>query len=146
MAEVGTMRTNYLQDNEKDWNLNQNFSNLITEVVKAVNDSAQIGDLHSWWNNLRILFRNVVAHEKFTEEVQMKVQELFEKSKRSLKKVPPFGVSIVKESEEMKVAKIKATKCLDSINIMLIGEMYKAGLIFPVTKKRDVKYSSLELN
>lgn len=125
---------------EKDWNINKGFGDVLTDLIIKVNESAAEGNIIVWFNSLRILYRNIAGHKKMNKE---KIEEINTDLKDIRKKLGKkdaktrTGQAFIDKGE----SDVKDT--LDDINIKIITEMHKAGLILPIYKKR-ADYGAME--
>ena len=130
-----------MTQNAQDWNINKGFGDLLTELIDNVNKSAKSGDVRDWFNDLRILYRNVAGHKKIKVDVRNKIDDKLHEVMKLLDQsnaLTPTGQAFLLQQEH------KTKEKLDEINIMLITEMHHAGLILPVQRRRP-EYASMEI-
>ena len=126
----------------EEWNINKGFGDVLTGLIDQVNQAAYQGDVLQWFNALRILFRNVAGHKKMKVEKVKKIDELL----LGLRDKVELKESITEQGKAHRRVELKhAKRDLDEVNIMLITEMHKAGLIFPVRLKK-AEFAALDIN
>jgi 2C-methyl-D-erythritol 2,4-cyclodiphosphate synthase len=126
---------------EKDWNINKGFGDLLTGLIDDVNKAAREGDILLWFNSLRILYRNVAGHKKIKakemKEIDIELKEIRDKLNN-----PPAITNKGKAYQNHIQSDVKNS--LDDINIKLITEMHKAGLILPIYKNTP-EFAAMEI-
>lgn len=129
-------------ENQRDWNINKGFGDILTGLIDDVNKSAREGDVKLWFNSLRILYRNVAGHKKMDKEV-MKILNTDLKDVAKKLDVEPALTGKGKALQHTQKSKVKNT--LDEINISLITEMHKGGLILPIHKTISPENAALQM-
>ena len=125
----------------EEWNINKGFGDVLTGLIDQVNQAAYQGDVLQWFNALRILFRNVAGHKKMNVEKVKEIDDLL----LSMRDKVEHKDSITETGKAYRrVELMHVKKNLDKVNIMLITEMHKAHLIFPVRMKK-AEYAALEI-
>ncbi len=126
---------------EKDWNINKGFGDVLVGLIDDVNKAAAEGDVKKWFSALRILYRNVAGHKKIDKDIIKKIDNSLREVRDGLDMSSPMtekGRAVLHMQES--IAKDK----LDQINVDLITEMHKAGLILPIYKSSP-EFASLEI-
>jgi len=119
---------------DRDWNINKGFGDVLTDLIVKVNDAAETGDIRTWFNSLRILYRNVAGHKKMSKDNIRKIDELLRDVKEKMESYENAITETQRAYYKKQISKVKDN--LDEINIMLISEMHQAGLILPIYRKR----------
>ena len=125
----------------EEWNINKGFGDVLTGLIDQVNQAAYQGDVLQWFNALRILYRNVAGHKKMNAEKVKEIDDLL----LSMRDKVEHKDSITEIGKAHRRVDLKHVKMdLDKVNIMLITEIHKASLIFPVRMKK-AEYAALEI-
>ena len=128
---------------ETEWNINQVFSEILKELIIEINLASLKGDMKARFNASRILYNNIHGHDKVNKKVMDRIDREMSIVLSKFRKLPENYVEMTLSSTQARyIDTIK--KLLDNIHRDLIDEMYRAGLIFP-TSKKDAKYSTLEI-
>ena len=126
----------------KDWNINKGFGDLLVKLISDVNDAAREGDVKLWFNSLRILYRNVAGHKKVNAEEM----ETIDTKLRDVGKKLDVEPALTERGKAIQhLTKSEVKNVLDDVNINLITEMHKAGLILPINKTISPEYASLQM-
>ena len=123
-------------DKDRDWNINKGFGDILTGLIDEINIAAKAGDIFQWFNGLRILYRNVSGHKKVDKKEMKKIDTQMKELKKKLNTIKKTALTETGEATQ-RVFKSNVKEKLDEINITLITEMHKAGLIFPTFKRRS---------
>lgn len=124
--------------NSQDWNINKGYGDdVVVPQIVNVNEAARQGNVNTWFNEMRVLFRCVAGHEKMDpEQVKKLDKNMREVRDKYLKdKIPDDITEQALYFDDIKTAKTK----LDDINMRLLTEMHKAGLLFTVAKTEATK-------
>ena len=121
---------------DRDWNINKGFGDILTGLIDEINLAAKAGDIVQWFNGLRILYRNVSGHKKVDKKAMEKVDTDMKALKPKFANVQKTAMTEVGKASQQGFKNDVKDK-LDEINITLITEMHKAGLIFPTFKRRS---------
>lgn len=128
---------------EGEWNLNQVFSEILKDILLEVNRSGLMGDIKGRFNALRILYNNIYGHEKVDELALQNINLMMSKVASKMKRLPDNLVTTsLSKMQKQYLSSIK--KLLDDIHRELLNQMYKSGLLFPISRK-DPTYSGMEL-
>lgn len=125
---------------ERDWNINKGFGDVLTDLIIQVNEAARQGDLKLWFKSLRILYRNVAGHKKIDKKIMNNIDVHL---RDVMKKLDSDDAVTEKMRAYQKVGLGKVSEVLDEVNVSLITEMHKAGLILPIYAKR-AEFAALE--
>ena len=128
---------------ETEWNINQVFSEILKELIIEINMASLKGDMKARFNASRILYNNIHGHDKVNKKVMEKIDANMSLVLLKFRKLPEnYTEMSLSSTQNRYMDTIK--KLLDNIHRDLIDEMYRAGLIFPISKK-DAKYSAMEI-
>ncbi len=128
---------------EGEWNLNQVFSEILKDVLLEINRLGLTGDVKGRFNALRILYNNIYGHDKVEQQALESIDNLMSRASRKLKRLPDnLMTSSLSRTQKVYLDSVK--HILDDIHRELLNQMYRAGLLFPISKK-DAKYSGMEL-
>lgn len=127
-------------DNQ-EWNINKGFGDVLTKLIVDVNTAAQQGNIKEWFNNLRVLYRNIAGHKKVSKDVI----ELLDKEFKIVRNKMNMASPVTRQGKTYhQVLENEIKDILDEINIKIISEMHQAGLILPIHKNMP-EYATLEM-
>ena len=115
------------------WNLNKSFGDeIIIPRIQKIDESSERGDHIGWFNNLRILYRNIRGHPKINKKTIEEISKSMDELKSEIKMLDKAQ----KQNKLRKIENIKEE--LDKINLNLISEIYTAKILFPTAEEKEI--------